>query len=119
MRHAEMLSAIASEDRILRSSTICAKKGVFPAQCSSQFHLSTTAMHFKCDLSMWEISIVTEPKKRLKWHEHGFDPLSLNTHTPRGFPSSLVVKILPSTAEGVGSIPGQGTKVTHAGHSQK
>ena len=33
---------------------------------------------------------------------------------PRDFPGSPVVKTLPSNAGGVGSIPGQGTKIPHA-----
>jgi len=31
-----------------------------------------------------------------------------------GFPGGPVVKILPSSAEGAGSIPGQGAKIAHA-----
>ena len=31
-----------------------------------------------------------------------------------GFPGGPMVKIMPSSAEGAGSIPGQGTKIAHA-----
>ena len=35
------------------------------------------------------------------------------------FPGSPVVKTLPSNAGGVGSIPGQGAKITHASQPEK
>ena len=38
--------------------------------------------------------------------------LSKNKH--RDFPSGPVFKTLPSNAGGMGSIPGQGTKIPHA-----
>ena len=35
------------------------------------------------------------------------------------FSASSMVKILPSSTEGVGSIPGQGTKIPHASLPKK
>ena len=37
----------------------------------------------------------------------------------RDFPGGPVVKTLPSKAGGVGSIPGQGTKIPHASQPKK
>ena len=36
-----------------------------------------------------------------------------------GFPGGPMVKIMPSSAEGAGSIPGQGTKIAHASGPKK
>ena len=38
----------------------------------------------------------------------------INSIPPRDFPGGPVVQKLPSDAGGVGSIPGQGTKIPHA-----
>ena len=39
---------------------------------------------------------------------------SLNKRRKRDFPGGPVVKNLPSNAEDAGSIPGRGTKISHA-----
>ena len=45
---------------------------------------------------------------------------SLFKRRKRDFPGGPVVKNLPSNAEDAGSIPGRGTKISHAAwHSQK
>ena len=36
-----------------------------------------------------------------------------------GFPGGLVVKTLPSDAEAVGSVPGQGPKIPHTSQPKK
>ena len=58
--------------------------------------------------TFWDIPFLTSACFYLKYYLHSFK-IQI-----RDFPGGLVVKTSPSKAEGVGLIPGWGTKTTHA-----
>ena len=60
------------------------------------------------------------PPSSISPHPRGSDDWDSRLKLPgRDFPGDPVAKNPPSNAEGVGSIPGSGTKIRHATRTQK